>query len=612
MHKFFPLYNTETPAVAALPERETIAEAHKWQLSDIFDTDEKWQITFGEIENRMKTIPEFQGKLGESAERLYECLQSKDLLEEQLYKLYLYAGLKNDQDTRVAEYQAFRDRVSSLVVQFNQAIAFIQPEILSLAETTMRGFIDAHEGLANYRHLLENILRGKAHVLPPAEERLLAMTGEIAQGPYNTFSMFNNADIKFPSIKDEDGNMVELTKGRYARFMESPNRQVRQDAFEGMYQTYGKWTNTLAATLSGAVKRDIFYARARKYPSALAAALDNDNIPVSVYENVVGSINRNIKPLHRYMTLRKRMLGVDELQPWDLSVPLLSDVKFEIPYAEALKTIETALAPLGDTYLADLKRSFNDGWIDVYENQGKRSGAYSWSTYGVHPFILLNYNNTLNDMFTTAHELGHALHSHLTHRHQPYHYSHYTIFVAEVASTLNEALLMDHLLKTCEDRKQKMYLLNEYIDQIRGTVFIQALFAEFEKTIHDKAESGEALTADAMSALTKDFYERYFGPAFNMHPEYQINWCRIPHFYYNFYVYQYATGFSAATALSRNILDGDTNARDAYLRFLSRGNSAYSIDLLKDAGVDMTSPAPIEATAQLMDRLLDELEELMG
>ncbi len=612
MIKTFPLYNTETPAVAALPERETIAEEHKWQLSDIFDTDERWEATFSEIESRMKTIPEFQGKLGESAERLHECLQSKDRLEEQLYQLYLYAGLKNDQDTRVAEYQAFRDLVSSLVVQFNQAIAFIQPEILSLAETTLRGFIDTHEGLANYRHLLENILRGKAHVLPPAEERLLAMTGEIAQGPYNTFSMFNNADIKFPSIKDEDGNMVELTKGRYARFMESPNRQVRQDAFKGMYQTYGKWTNTLAATLSGAVKRDIFYARARKYPSALAAALDNDNIPVSVYENVVGSINRNIKPLHRYMTLRKRMLGVDELQPWDLSVPLLSDVKFEIPYAEALKTIETALAPLGDTYLNDLKQSFNDGWIDVYENQGKRSGAYSWSTYGVHPFILLNYNNTLNDMFTTAHELGHALHSHLTHRHQPYHYSHYTIFVAEVASTLNEALLMDHLLKTCEDRKQKMYLLNEYIDQIRGTVFIQALFAVFEKTIHEKVEGGEALTADAMSALTKDLYERYFGPAFNMHPDYQINWCRIPHFYYNFYVYQYATGFSAATALSRNILDGDTNARDAYLRFLSRGNSAYSIDLLKDAGVDMTSPAPIEATAQLMDRLLDKMEGLMG
>lgn len=611
MNKFFPLYNTDTPAVAALPEREAIADADKWRLTDIFAADEKWETTFTEIENGRQAIPALQGKLGESAEQLFNCLQHKDGLEERLYQLYLYAGLKNDQDTRVAEYQAFRDRVSSLVVQFNQATAFIQPEILALPEATLRGFIEDHEGLTNYRHLLENIIRGKAHVLPPAEERLLAMTGEIAQGPYNTFSMFNNADIKFPSIKDEDGNMVELTKGRYARFMESANRQVRQDAFAGMYETYGKWTNTLAATLSGAVKRDIFYARTRKYPSALAAALDNDNIPVSVYENVVGSINRNIKPLHRYMTLRKRMLGVDQLQPWDLSVPLLSDVKFEIPYKEALKTIETALAPLGDAYLADLKESFNDGWIDVYENQGKRSGAYSWSTYGVHPFILLNYNDTLNDMFTTAHELGHALHSHLTHRHQPYHYSHYTIFVAEVASTLNEALLMDHLLKTCEDRKQKMYLLNEYIDQIRGTVFIQALFAEFEKAIHDKAEGGEALTADAMSALTKDLYERFFGPAFHMHPDYQINWCRIPHFYYNFYVYQYATGFSAATALSRNILDGDTDARDAYLRFLSRGNSAYSIDLLKDAGVDMTSPAPIEATAQLMDKLLDELEALM-
>jgi len=593
-----------------LPERLEISPAHQWRLDDIFKNDEDWETTYYQLEKHIPEFAPFQGKLGESAEKLLACLKLHDQVGETAGRLYLYAGLKSDQDTRVPKYQGYRDKAASLMVKVNQAASFVQPEILSIPEEKLYSFLDANSGLNDYRHYFEDLLRTRQHVLPPELERLLAMSGEIAQGPYNIFSMFNNADIKFPTILDENEKEIEVTKGRYARLMESPDRRVRKDAFFAMYESYGKWTNTLAATLSSAVKRDIFYARSRNYPSALAAALNADNIPEAVYNNVLETIHHNLAPQHRYMGLRKKILALNELHPYDLGVPLISEVKFDIPYPEALESIRKGLAPLGEEYLSILEKALSAGWIDVYENQGKRSGAYSWSTYGVHPYILLNYENTLHNMFTIAHELGHALHSHFTHRAQPYHYSQYTTFVAEVASTLNEALLMDYLLKHTDDPKKKFYLLNQYVDQIRGTVYIQALFAEFEKTIHDRAEAGEALTAESLSQLTRELYQRHFGPDFVMDKEYDINWCRIPHFYYNFYVYQYVTGFSAATALSQKILAGDTAARGAYLHFLSRGSSDYSINLLKDAGVDMTSPEPIEATTKLLNRLLDEMEAL--
>lgn len=599
-----------TPTIDALPERSQLAPEYQWRLEDIFESDARWEEAFSRIEKRIPEFAAFQGKLGESAENLLNCLQLRDRVQEALGRLSLYAGLKSDQDTRVSQYQAYNDKTASLRVRVNQAAAFIQPEILAIAEEKLYAFLDANAELSAYRHLFEDLLRSRAHVLPPEQERLLAMSGEIAQGPYNVFSMFNNADIKFPAIRDEHGKEIEVTKGRYARLMESRDRRVRRDAFLAMYGSYGKWTNTLAAALSGGVKTNIFYARARNYPSALAAALDGDHIPLPVYENVVDTVHRNLAPLHRYIAMRKKLLGLEDLHSWDLSVPLGKEVKFEFPYPEALKTIREGLKPLGENYFSVLEKSLSEGWIDVYENQGKRSGAYSWSTFGVHPYILLNYNDTLDNVFTIAHELGHALHSHFTYREQPYHYSRYTTFVAEVASTLNEALLIDYLLKNTAERDKKFYLLNQYVDQIRGTVYMQALFAEFEKIIHDRAEAGEALTAELLSNLTRELYLRYSGPEFTMDPEYDINWCRIPHFYYGFYVYQYVTGFSAAAALSIKILEGDTAARDAYLHFLSRGSSDYSINLLKDAGVDMTSPAPIEATTKLMDHLLDEMEEL--
>ena len=438
------------------------------------------------------------------------------------------------------------------------------------------------------------------------------MSGEIAQAPYHIFSMFNNADIKFPTIIDENGQEIEVTKGRISLLLESADRRVRYDAYQAMYGEYSKWLNTLSATLTAAVKRNIFYARARKYPTALEAALDGDNIPPAVYENVTNTIEAYLPTMHRYMQLRKQLLGVEELKPWDLYVPLFADVKITVPYEEAVEMVQKGLVPLGAQYQKDLSQAFRDGWIDVFENKGKRSGAYSSSTYGVHPYILLNYNETLDNVFTLAHELGHAMHSFYTQQHQPYHYSGYTIFVAEVASTLNESLLMDYLLKTTSDPRKKLFLLNQYIDTIRGTLYGQALFATFEKEIHRRAESGEALTVEVYSSLMRDLYTRYYGDAFEMDELYPNNWCRIPHFYYNFYVYQYATGLSAAITLSQKILAGDQTARDAYLRFLSRGSSAYSIDLLKDAGVDMTSPEPIAATAKLMDHLLDEVENLLA
>ena len=607
-----PFFETANNGGGKLPDRKEMDATYQWRLSDIFLDDDSWNAAFKTVESGLPKLQEFSGKLGESGETLLKALQTRDELEALLYQLYLYAGLKSDQDTRVSVYQGFRDRATSLSVKYGQAASFFRPEILAIPEANLRKYVSETAGLGDYRHYLEDILRAKAHTLPPEQEKLLAMTGEIAQSPYNVFSMFNNADIKFPSITDENGQEIAVTKGRMSVLMESSDRRVRKDAYEAMYGEYRKWTNTLAATLSGAVKRNMFFAQARQYPGALAAALHDDNIPAEVYENVVQTIGDNLQPLHRYSALRKKMLKLDALKPWDMNVPLLSEMKMEIPYNEAVDTIRNGLAPLGDGYLADLESAFRDGWIDVFENQGKRSGAYSWSTFGVHPYILLNYNKTLDNMFTIAHELGHAMHSFYTNRHQPYHYSNYTIFVAEVASTLNEALLMDYLLKTTDDPQKKLYLLNQHVDTIRGTVFIQSLFAAFEKAIHEKAESGEALTAELFTEMMRDLYARYYGDVFEMDELYPFNWCRIPHFYYNFYVYQYSTGLSAATALSRKILDGDTAARDAYLRFLTRGCSDYSINLLKDAGVDMTSPEPIAATAKLMDELLDQMEAIVA
>ena len=609
------LFLTQSNAAAQAtrqPERSEINDTYKWKTTDIFASDQEWEKNFETFKSRLGDLDPYQGQLSVSAEKLLQCLQTRDQLDILAGKLSLYASLKSDEDTRVTRYQAYREEISGLQVQLNQKKSFIQPEILALPEEQLQKFFQENESLQMYQHYIHDLLRSREHVLSPEGEQLLALSGDMSRTPYQIFSMFNNADIKFPQVRDESGTETELTKGNFFVLMKSPDRQVREEAFSAMYQTYQQWINTLSASLSGAIKRNIFYAKARNYNSAREAALDDANIPVRVYDNVIQTVNDNLGPLHHYMRLRQKMLALDQVTPWDLYVPLVKELRWEISYEDGVKMIEQALQPLGEEYVREMQRGFREGWFDVFENVGKRSGAYSTAAYDVsHPFMLLNYQGMLDDVFTVAHEMGHSMHSYFTLQTQPFIYSDYTIFVAEVASTLNEALLLDHLLRHTTDRQKKMVLLNQYIDQIRGTLYIQSIFAELEMLVHEKAEAGEALTAEYLNQLTHELYSRYYGPAFAMDTRYDINWCRIPHFYYNFYVYQYATGISAATYLAQKILAGDTAARDAYLHFLKQGGSDYSIDLLRAAGVDMTSPQPIEQTIRLFQKLLDDLEKLL-
>ncbi|MHB8156822.1 MAG: oligoendopeptidase F, partial [Desulfocucumaceae bacterium] len=455
----------------------------------------------------------------------------------------------------------------------------------------------------------EDLIRQKPHTLTPSEELIIARAGEVTAAPSNIFRMLNNADISFPPIKDEKGNEVEVTHGRYGQLMENPDRRVRSDAFDSLYGSYRKLRNTLAATLNSSVKRDIFYSKVRNFDSALQSSLFEDNIQAEVYDNLIKTVRLNLGSLHRYMALRKRLLGLDQLRMYDLYVPLFKDIKWEIPYPEAEAVVKNSLSHLGNDYGQAAAAGLGSGWVDVYENRGKTSGAYSWGPYGVHPYILMNYQDNLNNVFTLAHELGHAMHSYYSHLEQPYVYAHYTIFTAEVASTVNESLLMNYLLNSVTDRDKKLYLLNHYLEQFKGTVFRQTMFAEFEKIIHERTESGEALTADFLCAEYRRLNEEYYGPDVAVEGEIELEWARIPHFYSAFYVYKYATGFSAATALTRGIIEEGSPAVGRYLEFLKKGGSDYPLNLLKTAGVDMAHPRPVQEGLNLFASLLDQLEE---
>lgn len=607
----FQKTDTKSPH-GRLPKRDEADAQYTWRLEDIFASTDDWEASFARVQKLIDEVSSFKGRLDESPGTLYSCLQASDDLGRIFDSLYVYAHLWRDQDTGKPEAQALADKITILATKVRKAESYLSPEILSLGAEKIDHYVATHEGLALYRMFLYNILRTAAHTLTPSEEELLASAANVSQGPRNIFNMLNNADMKFPEIKDEKGNMVEVTKGRYAQFMESRDRRVRKDAYNALLGTYGQYQNTLAATLSANVNRDIFYARARRYDSCLEGALDAYNIPVGVYDNVVRVVNENLEPLHRYMSLRKKMLGLDELRPYDLFVPIFPDVDEKMTYQESVETIVSGLAPMGEEYVGLLKKGFDAGWVDVYENEGKRSGAYSWGAYGTHPYILLNFQGRLDDMFTIAHEMGHALHTYFTYSTQPYVYGNYSIFTAEVASTTNEAILMDHLLKNTNDPKRKLFLLNHYLDQIRSTVYTQVLFAEFEKATHERVESGQPLTADEMGTLFERLYKKYNGPEVIADPSTRIYWSRVPHFYSAFYVYQYATGYSAATMLSQQILRGEEGALDRYVNFLRSGSSQYPIDLLQGAGVDMLSPTPIEETVGLFARLLDEMESLIG
>ncbi|MBO8162949.1 MAG: oligoendopeptidase F [Brevibacillus sp.] len=595
-----------------LPKRSEIPDQFKWRLEDIYPSDAEWEQDVAKIKELIDQVKARQGSLAQSGKHLLEALILQDEVNKLLERVYVYARMRRDEDNTNPTYQALTDRATSLSTLVYSATAYIQPEILAIPDEQLRQLQESEPGLAHYRFLLEEITRQKPHTLSAAEEAILAQASEVTAAPSTIFSMLNNADIKFPMITDEHGEEVELTKGRYIQFMESRDRRVRKEAFQALYETYGKQKNTIAATLTSAVKRDVFYARVRNYPSALHAALFADNIDPSVYDNLIATIREHLPLMHRYVSLRKKMLNLDELHMYDLYVPIVADVEMKIPYEQAVATIKEALKPLGEEYGQVLEKGFTSGWIDVYENEGKTSGAYSWGAYTTHPYVLMNYQENVNNMFTLAHEMGHALHSYFSDTNQPYTYAQYRIFVAEVASTLNEALLMHHLLETTHEKHQRMYLINYYLEQFRGTVFRQTMFAEFEKRIHERVEAGEALTADSLSALYRELNVAYHGPEMVVDREVDLEWARIPHFYNNFYVYKYATGFSAATSLYKQIIEEGEPAVERYLTFLKSGGSDYPINLLKRAGVDMTSAEPIREALSVFQDLLTQMEQLVA
>jgi oligoendopeptidase F len=596
----------------SLPLRSEIPVEETWRLEDIFPTDEEWEKEFQEVKKMIPKLAEYQGRLGESADTLYEALQYQDEVSMRLGKLYTYAHMRYDQDTTNTFYQGLNDRATSLYSEASSAMAFIVPEILAIDEAKLRSFLDEKQELKLYEHALDEINRQRPHVLSAEEEALLAQAAEVMQSSASTFSMLNNADLTFPTIIDENGEEVEVTHGRFIRFLESTDRRVRRDAFKAVYDTYEKYKNTFASTLAGTVKKDNFFARVRRYKSAREAALSSNNIPESVYDNLIETVHEHLPLLHRYVRLRKKVLGLDELHMYDLYTPLVQDVKMEVTYEEAKEYMLKALAPLGEEYLSIVKEGLENRWVDVRENKGKRSGAYSSGAYGTHPYILLNWQDNVNNLFTLVHEFGHSVHSYYTRKTQPYPYGDYSIFVAEVASTCNEALLNDYLLKTMDEEKKRLYLLNHYLEGFRGTVFRQTMFAEFEHMIHIKAQEGEALTADSLTSLYYELNKKYFGDDIVVDQEIGLEWARIPHFYYNYYVYQYATGFSAATALSKQILEEGEPAVKRYIEFLKAGSSDYPIEVLKKAGVDMTSEEPIRQACQVFAEKLEEMEKLLS
>lgn len=588
--------------------RSQVPAEDTWDLSAIYPNSSAWESDLQAIRDQVPELVALRGTLGESANQLLKALALEETIGERASRAFSYAGLKRDQDNTDTQAQADYDRVVVLSVELSSAVAFLEPEILALPEGTVERYLEDEPGLEKYRHALETLLRQREHVLDAKTEQLLASAGELAMAPDTIFSMLNDADLEYGTITNEQGEEVTLTKANYQRFMESRDRSVRKAAFETMHAAYRSHRNTLAATYAASVKTDVFFARTRKYESSLDASLKPNNIPIAVYDALVETVNANLPVLHRYTALRKRVLGLDKLGVYDLYVPIVPEVDHEYAYDEAVETVLKGLTPLGDDYVQSLGSGLDSRWADIYENKGKTSGAYSWGVYGVHPYILLNWSHQLRDVFTLAHEVGHAMHSHYTFDAQPYAYGRYTLFVAEVASTVNELILTNYMRGQTNDPKLDMYLINNALEDFRGTLFRQTMFAEFERWAHEQVEAGQALTPDALSEKYAELCRRYYGPDVEVDEFVAIEWSRIPHFYRAYYVYQYATGISAAAALSRQILDEGEPARERYRTFLSGGSSKDSLDLLKDAGVDMTTAEPIQQAIDVFSSLLDELE----
>ena len=592
-------------------EQERKYPEYTWDLTTIFESDEAFEEAFKEVEGQIGKEQEFKGHLGDSAETLYQALALEDELVSKLEKVYVYAHLKQDQDTANSKYTGFEARAHQLVIKFSSSWSFLIPEILQIDEEKIEQFVKEHEGLQRYEFDLKLINEKRPHVLSADKEKLLTEAQDALSTPENVYGMFSNADLEFEDAVDSDGQRHPLTQGTFIKCLESDDRTLRQSAYDNLYAKYGAYNNTLSSTLAGEVKKNVFNARTHNYNSAREAALSNNHIPEEVYDNLVATVHKYLPLLHRYTQLRKELLDLDDMKMYDLYTPLVKDVKFEMPYEEAKKWMLEALQPMGEEYMEVVKEGLENRWVDVYENKGKRSGGYSSGAHLTNPFILLNWSNTVSDLYTLVHEFGHSAHSYFSRKHQPSNSSDYTIFVAEVASTCNEALLSDYMDKHLDDDR-RLLLLNQELERFRATLFRQTMFAEFEHKIHQIEESGEPLTAERMNQEYAELNRTYFGDAVETDEAISKEWSRIPHFYMNYYVYQYATGYSAAQSLSHQILTEGQPAVERYINeFLKKGSSNYPIEILKNAGVDMTTPEPIEQACQVFEEKLDAFEKLM-
>ncbi|MBR4195251.1 MAG: oligoendopeptidase F [Synergistaceae bacterium] len=588
-----------------VPERKDIPEKFRWNLEAIYPDFDAWQKSYDDTSAKVEALKDYAGKLGGGSATLLAFIKADEAVSLELERLYVYANMKSHEDLREAKPMELAGMAESLMVKYSAAVAFFEPEILALPHDYINDCIKNEHELTRYEFFFRKLLREREHILPHEQEILLAQAGEVMSTPSNAFTLLTDADMKFPDITDEDGNTSELTEERWYRFSRSRNRQVRHDAFMGVYGTYAKFKNAIAALYSGSVKGDIFTSQARKYASSLDMALFAENVPEDVYGHVVDTARKYSPSLHRLAALRKKVLGLSDFHFYDLNAPLTAEPETRIDFPEAVDIAVKALAPLGDEYIADFKRGISERWIDIYENKGKRKGAYSWGAYGTQPYVLLNYDGTIHDVFTLVHEMGHSMHSYYSRKTQPQVYADYTILLAEVASTTNEALLLEYLLRNSPSPENRKWLLSYYYDMVRATFFRQAMFAEFERETHSYAEGGGVLTPDYLCSLWEKLNADYYGPEMVIDTELCAEWARIPHFYTAFYVYKYVTGFTAANAFASSILSGEEKAVERYLRFLKSGGSDYSLNILRRAGVDLTSDEPFERTMKFFDERLD-------
>lgn len=597
--------------VKQLPKREELPENLTWDLTKIFSSDQEFDEKYLELSEKLKKSEKYKGTLDQGASQFLDAIEFVLSVYRQTEIIYVYAHLKNDQDTGNTEYQALYARASSLFSKVSEAVSWFEPEILQLSDERIWQYFKEEPKLEVYRHYIQQIVDNRAHVLSADQESLLAGAGEIFEASSDTFAVLNNADLVFPTIEGENGEKVQLSHGVYGQLLESTDRSVREAAFKGLYSVYEQFRNTFASTLSTHIKGHNFKAKVRNYSSAREASLSNNHIPESVYDTLVAVVNKHLPLLHRYMELRKRLLEVEKLHMYDLYTPVLGEAPITFTYEEAKEKALEALKPMGEEYMTIVEKAFSERWIDVVENKGKRSGAYSSGSYDTNPYILLNWHDTLDQLFTLVHEMGHSVHSYFTRSNQPYVYGDYSIFLAEIASTTNENILTEYLLETEKDPRVRAYVLNHYLDGFKGTVFRQTQFAEFEHFMHTEDEKGVPLTSEYLSDSYGKLNAKYYGPAVEEDPEIKFEWSRIPHFYYNYYVFQYSTGFSAASALAKRILSQESDALENYLAYLKAGNSDYPVEVMKKAGVDMTQAAYIEDAMSMFEQRLNELEELI-